>query len=162
MKLPAQRVHLLFRLGIWIKGVDGLLEVVCGLALLVANNSFIRKLVVSLTHGELAEDPHDYIANRLVHFVNHFSFSTQHFAAFYLLAHGLVKLALAAGLLRGKLWAYPTGLTVLGLLLCYQACRFVHNHSIGLLVISVFDAIIIFLIWREYRNRKARRIPGQN
>ncbi len=155
MKLKRQQIHFLFKVGLAVKGIDGFLEVVCGIALLFAGHSFIRKLVVSLTHGELVEDPDDFVATHLLHFFNHFSIGTQHFAAFYLLAHGLVKLGLVAGLLRRKLWAFPTGLAVLGLFLCYQAYRFAHNHSIGLLVISACDLIVIFLIWREYRYRKS-------
>lgn len=161
MKLKEKQVHFLFRIGISVKGIDGFLEFVCGLALLIAGHSFIRKLVARLAHGELVEDPHDFVATHLVRFANHFSIGTQHFAAIYLLLHGLTKLGLVAGLLRGKLWAYPTALAVLGFLLCYQAYRFIHNHSIALLVFSVVDVIIIFLIWREYGFRKAHHARGR-
>ncbi|BCG83133.1 hypothetical protein MesoLj113b_66750 [Mesorhizobium sp. 113-3-3] len=46
---------------------------------------------------------------------SNFSVSTQHFYAFYLLSHGIVKLALVVALLKNKLWAYPSSLIVLGL-----------------------------------------------
>jgi Predicted membrane protein (DUF2127) len=36
--------------------------------------------------------PHDLVANFILHAVQNFSVSTQKFAAFYLLAHGIIKL----------------------------------------------------------------------
>lgn len=110
-----------------------------------------------LTKGELQEDPTDFVAHHLVNFFHHLSLSTKHFAAIYLLAYGLVKMGLVAALQRGKLWAYPTALTVLGLFLCYQIYRFSHNHSLGLAFVSLLDFIILAVIWRDYQYLKTQR-----
>jgi uncharacterized membrane protein len=77
--------------------------------------------------------------------------STQRFYAFYLLSHGVIKLLLVAGLLRKKLWAYPASLLVLGLFIVYQLYRFSYTHGIGLIVLTVFDVIVMGLIWHEYQ-----------
>ncbi len=79
-----------------------------------------------------------------------FSVNTKNFYAFYLLSHGVVKLALVAELLRNKLWAYPASLIVLGLFILYQIYRFYYTQSVGLVVLTVFDLIVMVLIWHEY------------
>ena len=80
----------------------------------------------------------------------------QHFYAVYLLIHGLVKLVLVAGLLRGLRWAYPASLVVMAMFVAYQLHRFSATHRVGLLVLSVFDLLVIALIWREWRLVAAR------
>jgi uncharacterized membrane protein len=59
-------------------------------------------------------------------------------------------LALVAGLLRNKLWAYPASLMVLGLFMVYQVYRFFYTQSAGLVVLTVLDLIVMVLIWHEY------------
>jgi uncharacterized membrane protein len=156
LKLKEAQIHLLFKIGVVIKGIDGLLEAIAGFALFLINTSSLRDLVDWLTQGELQEDPTDFVATHLVVFFHHLSISTKHFAAVYLLTYGIAKVGLAAGLLRGKLWAYPAALIVLGLFLCYQIYRFSGNHSVGLGLISLLDFIILVLIWRDYQYMKAR------
>jgi uncharacterized membrane protein len=80
-----------------------------------------------------------------------FSVESKHFYAFYLLSHGLVKLLLVIGLLRGKFWSYPASLIVLGLFIVYQLYRFSFTHGIGLLLLTLFDVLVMVLIWHEYR-----------
>jgi uncharacterized membrane protein len=128
---------------------------IAGFALLFTRPESLRNLVGWLTQGELQEDPTDFVATHLVAFFHQLSISTRHFASAYLLVYGITKMGLAAGLLRGKLWSYPTALAVLGIFLCYQTYRFSHNHSIGLGLVSVLDLIIIVLIWRDYKYMKA-------
>jgi uncharacterized membrane protein len=77
--------------------------------------------------------------------------SDKRFYAFYLLSHGLVKVLLVAGLLRNKLWSYPASLVVLGLFIVYQVYRYSYTHGFGLIVLTIFDIVVIGLIWHEYR-----------
>jgi uncharacterized membrane protein len=80
-----------------------------------------------------------------------FSVSSQHFYAFYLLSHGVVKIFLVIGLLKNKLWSYPASLAVMSLFIVYQLYRFFYTRSLGLIVLTVFDLIVMILIWHEYR-----------
>jgi len=157
MKLTEKQIHLLFKIGVWSKAVDGALEMIGGIALLFTSQESLRKMVGWLTQGELQEDPTDFVANHLVDFFHQLSISTKHFASAYLLVYGITKIGLAAGLLRGKLWSYPTALVVLGIFLCYQIYRFSHNHSIGLAILSVIDLAVLVLIWRDYKYMKAKK-----
>jgi uncharacterized membrane protein len=156
LKLTEKRIHLLFKIGVWSKGVDGALEAIAGFALLFTTTASLRNLVDWLTQGELQEDPTDFVANHLVDFFHQLSINTKHFASIYLLVYGITKIGLVTGLLRGKLWSYPTALAVLGLFFCYQVYRFSHNHSIGLALLSVIDLVVLVLIWRDYNYVKAK------
>ena len=158
MKLTEKQIHLLFKIGVLIKGIDGALETIAGFALLYTTPEALRHVVDWLTQGELQEDPTDFVANHLVEFFHQLSISTKHFASAYLLIYGITKMGLAAGLLCGKLSAYPVALGVLGLFLCYQAYRFSHNHSVGLGFVSVLDLIVIVLIWHDYKYMKTKRL----
>ena len=79
---------------------------------------------------------------------------TEHFASSYLIAHGAAKLFIAWGLVREKLWAFPTALVVFGLLIVYQLYRFAHTHSITLAVLIIIDVAFCYLIWREWGFRR--------
>ena len=154
----------LFRVGVWLKGVDAGLEIVGGVALLVVSPGFILSAVELLTQDELAQDPRDLIANHLLEAAKHLSLAGEHFMAFYLLSHGVSKLFLVIALLREKLWAYPIAVAVFGAFIIYQLYRFAFTHSIGLVALSLFDLVVIGLIWLEYRalKRGTQRFAAMN
>ncbi len=157
LRLTERQIHRLFKIGVLLKAIDGAIEAIAGTALFFTSTASLRKLVDWLTAGELREDPHDFTANHLVVFFHHLSLNTKYFAAIYLLVYGLTKVGLVAGLWRGKLWAYPTALIILGLFFCYQIYRLCHNHSLGLAFFSVIDLFILAVIWRDYLYQQARR-----
>ena len=146
-----KRIHAAFEIGVVLKGLNGLAELVGGTILYFTSLDLIRGIVTWLVHSELIEDPHDRIANYVLHAAEGVSVGGKTFAAFYLLTHGVVKLILVAGLLRNRPWAYPASLAVLGLFIAYQLYRLSFAFSVGLVLLTVFDAVIIVLIWYEYR-----------
>ncbi|TAL79264.1 MAG: DUF2127 domain-containing protein [Burkholderiaceae bacterium] len=154
-----RRIHQLFAASVLLKGAHALLECVSGIALALVNTAAIVTLVKMITQDELIEDPKDFIANLLLTFAHTFSISSQHFYALYLLSHGAVKVFLVICLLKNKLWAYPVSLGVLGLFILYQAYRFSYTHSIGLIVLTLFDLVVMVLIWHEYRHLRQSAIP---
>jgi len=149
--IPEKRIHQLFEVSVALKGIHALIECIGGLALVIVSTAAIQELVAWVTQDEIAEDPGDFIASHMLAWVQTFSVSTKNFFAFYLLSHGIVKLFLVAGLLRNRAWAYPASLIVLGLFIAYQVYRFALTQSFGLVVLTIFDLIVIVLIWHEYR-----------
>jgi len=149
--MQEKRIHEIFQASILLKGAHALVECAGGLALAVTSTDAIRAWVDRFTQEELIQDPHDFVASHLLAWAQGFSVQTQDFYAFYLLSHGIVKLALVTGLLREKLWAYPASLGVLGLFIAYQLYRYSYTHGVGLIVLTVFDLIVIALIWHEYQ-----------
>jgi uncharacterized membrane protein len=146
-----RRIHRIFEISVLLKGVHALIECIGGLLLAIVSTSAITSLVNSLTQEELIEDPNDFVAAHLLDLAQNLTVSAQHFYAFYLLSHGLIKVLLVIGLLRNKVWAYPVSLVVLGLFIAYQLYRFSHTHGFGLVVLTVFDVMVMGLIWHEYR-----------
>jgi uncharacterized membrane protein len=140
-----------------LKGLDGLLELVGGILLIVLSPQTINHFAYWLTQHELAEDPHDFIANHLLKLTANLH-STQLFGAIYLLTHGLVKLVIVIGLLRREHWAYYVAFVFLGGFVVYQIYRMTYAPSVGLALLTVFDVVIIWLTWREYRRMRASRI----
>ena len=146
-----RRVHQIFKISVLLKGAHALIECIGGLVLAFVRTNAIASLVNALTQEELIEDPNDFVAAHLLSVAQSFTVSTQRFYAFYLLSHGIVKVFLVIGLLRNKVWAYPVSLVVLGLFIVYQLYRFSYTHGFGLIVLTVFDVVVMGLIWHEYR-----------
>ena len=98
--MQEKRIHQIFLVSVSLKGLHALIEIVGGLALYLLSVDAIARWLDEI-------DRNDWIAR-------HFPTSEQHFYAFYLLSHGLVKAVLVVGLLREKLWAYPASIAVFG------------------------------------------------
>jgi uncharacterized membrane protein len=148
--------ELLFRVSVLLKGLDGALEIAGGIALWAVSPGLVVRVVGMLTQDEIAEDPHDFVANHLRHAASHFSVGSEHFMAIYLLGHGVVKIFVVAALLRNKLWAYPIALLVFGGFVVYQIYRFTLTGGVGLILLTIIDLIVIWFIWLEYRAVRLR------
>lgn len=148
-----------FAVGILLKGLDGVLELVAGFALLLATPQRIEHLVSVLTSRELAEDPTDLLATWLVHVstVGVLSSDTLRFAAFYLLAHGVVKVVLVGAVWRERLWAYPWMIGFLLVFIGYQVYRIAVAPTAGLIALTVFDAALVWLTVREWQRHRSAR-----
>ena len=146
-----EKIHLAFEISLLLKALFALGQIIGGIVALFVTKDFLLKTVSVLTQEELAEDPRDLIANYLLHSAQNLSIGTQLFVTLYLLGHGSIKLWLIIGLLRQKLWYYPTAILVFGLFIVYQLYRFNFTHSVWLLLITLVDVIVIALTWHEYK-----------
>ncbi len=147
-------IHRAFELGILFKGLDGVLELLGGGALLLTSRQAIRHAVAWLTGAELLEDPGDFVANHLVRLAQHLSIGTQHFAGLYLIVNGAIKVSLVTGLRCGARGSYPVALLVLTSFIGYQCYRLAHQPSVSLLLLTVIDIVVVLLIAREWRLRR--------
>jgi uncharacterized membrane protein len=141
-----------FEVGIVLKGIDGIFEMVGGVLLVLFSPAQLSGVVRTLTQHELSTDPDDIVATQLLHTVESFTGNGLLFAAVYLLLHGLVKVVLVLALLRNKVWAYPWLIGVLLTFIGYQVYRIARTPSPVLMVLTAFDVIIVALTWREYRR----------
>jgi uncharacterized membrane protein len=135
--MQEKRIHQVFVVSVLAKGLHALIEIAGGLALYLFSADAIARWLDEI-------DRHDWIAR-------HFPASEQHFYAFYLLSHGLVKSVLVVGLLKEKLWAYPASFAVFGAFIAYQLYRYSWTHDVGLILLSIFDLFVIALAVHEYR-----------
>lgn len=145
--------HGTFRVGITFKGLDGLLESIAGAVLLV-NPAALRNISLNVwTMGPFHHHPHN-LSKRLAEQV---AATDPVFASFYLLTHGLVKIVLAIALWMNRLWAYPAAIAVFGLFVVYQVFKLERMYSIGLLLLTISDVLIIWLTLLEYRDQRRAR-----
>jgi uncharacterized membrane protein len=145
-----------FRISLYLKGLDGLLEIVGGILLLLITPEQIQRLALWLTHGELSEDPHDFFASHVFKTAHHLTGASLTFGAVYLLSHGIVKVVLVAEVMRDRLWAYIALIAFTILFIIYQTYRMVVDFTIGMLLLTIFDLIIIYLTQNEYRKHQHR------
>jgi uncharacterized membrane protein len=150
-----------FKVGLVLKAADGVLEIVAGALLLLITPSSIDRIAHSITAHELGEDPHDRLAHYILHTTAHLSSGTTLFGAVYLLSHGVSKVVLVALVLRNKLWAYPWLMVLLGVFIVYQLYVVIFvKFSWGLIALTAFDLVLVWLTWREYQARRTERRGG--
>jgi uncharacterized membrane protein len=146
-----------FNVAVILKGLDGLLELLGGILLIVVSPETINRLAHSLTQHELSEDRHDFVAHHLLRLTANLH-NTQTFGALYLLTHGLVKIVIVIGLLRREHWAYYVAFVFLGGFVIYQVYRMTYAPSAALALLTVFDLLIIWLTWREFQRMRHARL----
>jgi uncharacterized membrane protein len=145
-----RRIHHIFEVSVLLKGAHALIECLGGASLALIGTDTIADFASGLAQYGLRKDTNDFVASHVLAWAQGFSITTKNFYSFYLLSHGVIKLFLVVGLLRGKLWSYPASLIVLGLFVVYQLYRFSYTHGAGLIVLSVFDVFVLALVWHEY------------
>jgi uncharacterized membrane protein len=150
-----------FDVSLILKGLDGLLELVGGILLFVISPVRLNAIVRFLTQHELSEDPHDFVATRLVWYAHLFTTSVSLFLAIYLLTHGLVKIVLVVAVLKEQLWAYPWMIAFLLIFIAYQVYQLTLNLSVGLLLLTLFDLFIVVLTFLEFQKHKRKTSPAQ-
>ena len=146
-----------FRCGIGLKGLHAVVECTTGMALLFVPGSTLNRFVLAVGRLDLSRNPNDVIGTHLRHAAAGLVGTGRHFAAAYLLSHGLVKLVLVVELLRNRLWAYPLMIAMLTAFIAYQMYRYFLTHSIAMIVLTVFDVAVIALTLMEYREQRRLR-----
>jgi uncharacterized membrane protein len=150
-------LHQSFEVGISLKGVGALFEIAGGVLLWLVKPSQMNEIVRWAGENLLVDAPHHPFATHVLNASQRMADHGTTFASLYLLSHGIVKLALVICLLLNKLWAYPLTIVVFITFMAYQVHRFTHTHAWSLIALTVFDAVIVFLTWKEYQEQRAAR-----
>jgi len=148
-----------FRASLVLKAIDGALELIGGLLLLVVSPTTLDRMAKALFQHELSEDPNDFFARHVLHVTANLH-ATRTFGAVYLLAHGVAKLVMVIGLWKHQRWAYPFALVFLIAFIVYQLYRMPFAPSTGLAFLTVFDVFVVWLVWRDYGEHR-RRTKGR-
>ncbi len=144
--------HLFFDIGILLKGIDGVLELLGGFLILFLGKSGLTNIALFLFKNEIIEDPRDFIATHVISLASHASLGIITFSAIYLLIHGIIKIGLVAALWKDKIWAFPAGIIIFGLLGVYQIYTLFIQYSILMTFLTVLDFVVIWLIYVEYKR----------
>jgi uncharacterized membrane protein len=149
---PQSRFDKIFEYSILIKRVGGALELLGVFRLFFIHPEQIYGFIAVVTQKELFKDTNDHIATLSLHAATSIRHGSVLFAIIYLLIHGIIKLAAVTGILRQQLWAYPFSLIALGLLMIYQLYSIYEKPSVEMILLTLFDMFISWLIWQEYRQ----------
>jgi uncharacterized membrane protein len=144
-----------YRVSLVLKGIDGALELIGGLLLLLVSPATMDRVARTLFQHELSEDPNDFVARHVLHMTANLH-ATRFFGAVYLLSHGAAKLVMVIGLWKHQRWAYPFALVFLVSFVLYQLYRMTFAPSVGLTLLTIFDVFVIGLVWRDYGEHRRR------
>lgn len=141
-----------FLAGIVFKGLVALAEMVLGLVLVFYEK--INSFIFLVAQKQLQINPDAVLANYVQKYQNLLPTQISWFIIIYVFSRGFIKVFLIVGLLKKKLWTYPTSIAVIGLFMVYQIYELFRNHSIWLVILTVIDVVIVWLIWKEYLRLK--------
>lgn len=150
-------VDVVFLYGVVTKGIDGFAETVVGIPLLFLAPTQVQRIVGTLTDGTLDAHPHNWLASWLMRMASDLTSSGILIGAAYLLFHGVLKLAIVVALATNKRRVYPWAIAALGAFLVVQVIQLALAPSIGLVLMSILDALIIAITWREWRHGRSLR-----
>ena len=144
-------LHKSYEISLLLKALLGLTQLASALMLYLTPTGGIAGFVTWLTSQELSEDPGDVVALWLLQAAQALSISTVTFYSLYLLAHGALNFGVVLLLWARLIWAYPVSIVVLLVFVAYQLYEYAVTGSPTMIVLSLFDLLIVFLVWREYR-----------
>lgn len=145
-------LHRLFDIGVFLKGVEGVLEMIGSAALFSSNTKVAGRIIRYVTQGELTEDPRDHFTRLIIYVFHRITAGSIHFVAAVLLISGVINLTLVFGIIKKDVWAYRGTMIVLALLIIYQMYRLLYHASTFLIVSIIYDAAFLLLIAREYKK----------
>lgn len=144
----------IFYASLILKGVDGLIEAIVAFVILFFNPPRMQHIIDIVGQGAIAQHHHELFLGISNYVTNAYTDQLRYFLVIYLIIHAAIKLVSVVGLLLDKRWAYPFALITLGILVVYQLREiFFVKPSIFMIVLTLFDLFILWLIWREYKQR---------
>ncbi|MDO8514367.1 MAG: DUF2127 domain-containing protein [bacterium] len=149
-------LHLLFEVGVVIKGLHALLELVTAFVVYFLGSSALL-FVTRISENELADDPNDIFMNLFVNQATHVFTSARGFVVIYLIVSAIINLILVGALLSNRLKAYPVSIGIVSLFVFYQMYRISITHSPWLTLFTLFDIAVMYLIYEEYKHQKGLR-----
>lgn len=150
-------LHRLFTATLAVKGSLAAIEAAVGAWLWVslrfplASQLPVEGSIAWLNRHELTLGPHDPLVQWSAEQVPQLPLSADSFYYFYLVMHGVLKLAMVLLLARRVRWAYPAAMALLAFFVAYQFHEFTSSRSLYLLMLCGFDSFMIGLVWRERR-----------
>ncbi|SFS56909.1 DUF2127 domain-containing protein [Saccharopolyspora flava] len=142
----------LFRVAVWIKGLDAVGQLLGGVLLIFFTPRALTRIAHGIVTRDLLGPPTGPLAGHFEEAVQHFAGGARAFVIGYLLVHGLIKLGLVIALLRKEIRWYPVAIAALGLFVLFELIRGVQTHSLILPALTVLDIAIIVMVVKEYRE----------
>lgn len=150
-------LHDSYLVGLGVQAAIGSSQLLAAVALYLGDRMGWLRHLAHATDPALFSHAHHGLRVSMLSAVHDFAAHKHGFWLLYLFAHGLLNLSVVVALLAKKTWAHPASMVVLTGFVAYQMDRFRFSHAPSLLVLSLFDVIVIGLVWREWQQVKAQR-----
>lgn len=154
--ISKKTIDKIFHIGILLKALFGFFEILAGIFVAVSGQKMIDNFLIDIALNEIARDPDDFLARRFVFFAVSLYSDAKLFAIAYLVLHGVINIFLAVALIKNKLWAFPAAITAFCAFIAYQLYKYLHTHSLLTILLTLFDLLVVIVIWLEYRKQKLR------
>ncbi len=148
----------IYKIGIGIKGIDGLIELLVGVVLIFSPHTphhFLQHAAEAAArhHGSFFH----WITHAVIKLDTDLNGQAVTLLILFLITHGAIKLVLVYCLLKRFYHAYPYAIVALIVLLILQIIPIFHDPaSIGLWLFAAVDAVIIYLVWAEYLDLREK------
>ena len=145
----------LFRLGLIIKGIDAILEVIGGILLLSPLR--VDRMIEFFLQHELYNSVRHPTTAHLQHAAAEALAKATLAGAIYLIVHGGAKAVLILAVFKDKKWGYLGLMGVLSVFTVIEVVKGILDHSALAGALAVFDVFIVYLIAKEYRMHFLKR-----
>lgn len=158
-KTRKERVfELLFSLSMVLKAIDGIIELLGGIAFAALNKEKMLQWFYDFLMNEKSfQIPNETILKWVNAFSQALSTNMRVFISVILIGNGLIKIVMAIALLMRKYGAFPWSLFFLIVLYIYQIIQTIESPSWFLYFFDAFDLAIILVIWKEYLRLKKEK-----
>lgn len=146
--------HLVYVVTLSGKAALGVIQLVIAAAIALGITDRIPAIAMRFAKVELAQDPHDFIATKVLSLSHALPHADMRFYTIYFAAHGLLHVSVAYALLKEYDWAFPVGIGVLSLFVVYQMIDWAMGGGVMLLFLSAVDLLVIFLTVQEWKYRR--------
>jgi len=144
----------LLRIGLIIKAIDAVFEVVGGV-LLFYPRELNRWLALIFQH-ELVRRAAPHTAPVVEHHVTKAIYGASLAAALYLMAHGIAKIVFIGGVLKERRWGYIGLVAILVLFTIFELCRSFLDGGWAMFAFAAFDGYLAYLVWVDFRKAKEK------
>lgn len=150
-------LHDSYLVGLTVQALIGASQLVGAVVLQLAIRFGWLERLAHFTQHELAETRRDPPMLFLLRAAHDFSIHRETFWSLYLIGHGILNLGVVIALMARRRWAHPASIVVLAGFVVYQLYRYTYSGAPVLIGLSLFDAVVIALVWREWRVARAAR-----
>lgn len=155
MELKSPQFHRAYLVAIALKGFDGAVETMLGLAVAILGRQGLYDLLISIAAPELENHPGSHTSHLIRRGAEGLMHASHGFIIVYLLVHGLLKLGIAIGLFRETAnWIFPVGSAVLVGFIVYMSLHLAAHWSYWLLAFALFDCVTLALVLNEWSNQR--------
>lgn len=154
--MPSKTTDDLFRIGLIVKGVDAVFEVIGGF-IFTTPTKLARWLLV-LSQHELYHH-HEVLSGRLDKLADHVVTHANIGEAIYLIIHGLFKVILVAAIFKERKWGYQGLIAVLSFFGVVEVVQALVLGKILVAFLALFDVALVYLIAKEYRAKFVAPVP---